>query len=186
VRRRPSFAQADEATVVALAKSGDASAFEELVKRRQSWLRNFLRRLCRDASLADDLAQQAFLNAWRNMSGLKANLAFGAWLRRMAVNVWLDHVRRRNDALGAIEAGGEEANEERSFVDTQSLAEGVDLHRALATLAPPVRLCIVLAYNEGMSHSEISEATELPLGTVKSHISRGLERLQKMLNPEGR
>jgi len=180
----PSFARADEAAVVALAKSGQVSAFEELVKRRQSWLRNFLRRLCRDAALADDLAQQAFLNAWRNMSGLKADLAFGAWLRRMAVNAWLDHVRR-HDALGSIEAGSEEAIEERDSVDTQSLAEGVDLHRALATLAAPVRLCIVLAYSEGMTHSEIAEATELPLGTVKSHISRGLERLQKILTAEG-
>lgn len=184
VRRLPSFARADEAAVVALAKSGQVSAFEELVKRRQSWLRNFLRRLCRDAALADDLAQQAFLNAWRNMSGLKADLAFGAWLRRMAVNAWLDHVRR-HDALGSIEAGSEEAIEERDSVDTQSLAEGVDLHRALATLAAPVRLCIVLAYSEGMTHSEIAEATELPLGTVKSHISRGLERLQKILTAEG-
>jgi RNA polymerase sigma-70 factor (ECF subfamily) len=183
VRRSPNFTGADEATVVALAKSGDVAAFEELVKRRQSWLRHFLRRLCGDAHLADDLAQQALLNAWRNMAGLRTNLAFGAWLRRMAMNAWLDHVRR-HDAV-VIDGSDDVAIEEHDPVDTQSVAEGLDLHRALSTLAAPARLCIVLAYSEGMSHSEISEATELPLGTVKSHISRGLERLQKILRTEG-
>jgi RNA polymerase sigma-70 factor, ECF subfamily len=184
VRHSPELTFADEATVVALAKSGDVPAFEELVKRRQSWLRNFLRRLCGDAHLADDLAQQTLLRTWRNIGSLKTNLAFGAWLRRMAVNAWVDHVRR-HDALDVIDASSEEAIEEPDPVDMQSVAEGVDLHRALSTLAAPVRLCIVLSYSEGMSHSEISEATELPLGTVKSHISRGLERLQKTLRPEG-
>lgn len=174
----------DEATVVALAKTGDVPAFEELVKRRQSWLRNFLRRLCGDAHLADDLAQQALLRAWRSIGSLKTNLAFGAWLRRMAVNAWLDHVRRR-DPLDVIDASGEGAIEQPDPVDAQVIGEGVDLHRALSTLAAPVRLCIVLSYGEGMSHSEISEATELPLGTVKSHISRGLERLQAILRIEG-
>jgi RNA polymerase sigma factor (sigma-70 family) len=170
--------------VVALAKSGDVPAFEELVKRRQSSLRNFLRRLCGDAVLADDLAQQAFLRAWRGMGSLKTNLAFGAWLRRLAVNAWLDH-GRRHDPLDMIDAGSEQAIEEPDPVGAQALGESVDLQRALSTLAAPVRLCIVLFYSEGMSHSEISEATELPLGTVKSHINRGLERLQKLLRTEG-
>lgn len=170
--------------MVALAKSGDVSAFEELVKRRQSWLRNFLRRLCGNADLADDLAQQALLRTWRSIGSLKTNLAFGAWLRRMALNAWVDHVRR-HDPLDMIDAGSEEAIEEPDPVDMQAVGEGVDLQRALSRLAAPVRLCIVLSYGEGMSHSEISEATELPLGTVKSHISRGLERLQKILRTEG-
>ena len=184
VRHYPDLTSVDEATVVALAKSGNVPAFEQLVKRRQSWIRNVLRRLCGDAALADDLAQQAFLRAWRSIGSLKTNLAFGAWLRRMAVNAWVDHARRR-DPLDAIDASSEEAIEEPDPVDAQAIGEGVDLDRALSTLAAPVRLCIVLSYCEGMSHSEISEATELPLGTVKSHISRGLERLQKILRTEG-
>ncbi len=184
VRRSAELASADDATVVALAKSGDVPAFEELVKRRQSWLRNLLRRLCGDAHLADDLAQQALLKAWRNMSGLKTNLAFGAWLRQMAVNVWLDHVRRH--ALpDTVDADRDEVIEQADPADSEAVADCVDLQRALARLAAPVRLCIVLSYSEGMSHSEISAATELPLGTVKSHLSRGLERLQQILRAEG-
>jgi len=168
--------------VIALAKSGDVPAFEELVKRRQSWLRNVLRRMCGDTSLADDLAQQAFLKAWRSIGSLKTNRAFGAWLRRMAVNAWVDHLRR-HEPLDAVSA--EEPNEEPNDLDSRLAAESLDLQRALSTLSAPVRLCIVLAYSEGLSHTEIAEATEIPIGTVKSHISRGLERLQKTLRTEG-
>jgi RNA polymerase sigma-70 factor, ECF subfamily len=167
--------------VVALAKDGDVQAFEELVKRRHSWLRNFLRRLCSNATLADDLAQQVLLKAWRSMGSLKTNRAFGAWLRRMAVNAWVEQVRR-HDPLDATDADTEEAIDP---VGPQSVAERIDLHRALSSLPAPVRLCIVLSYSEGMTHSEISEVTRLPVGTVKSHISRGLNRLQKILQTEG-
>ena len=85
---RPCLAlgQVAEATVVALAMSGDAAAFSELVRRRQSALRNLLRRLSRDPALADDLAQQAFVKAWRSLPKLRSVGAFGAWLRRLAVN----------------------------------------------------------------------------------------------------
>jgi RNA polymerase sigma factor (sigma-70 family) len=163
--------------VVALAKSGDVQAFAELVKRRQAWLRNVLRRLCGDANLADDLAQQALLKAWRSIGNLKANLAFGSWLRQLAVNAWVDHLRRHEplDAVATDEAP------EQAAPATQWTAEGIDLQRALATLPAAVRLCIVLAYGEGMAHSEVSAATGFALGTVKSHLSRGLERLQKIL-----
>jgi RNA polymerase sigma factor (sigma-70 family) len=172
-------AAADEATLVALAKIGDRPAFDELVKRRQSWLRNLLRRLCGDAALADDLAQQAYLLAWRGIGGLKANGAFGGWLRRLGVNAFMDHVRRR-DPLNAVDANSE-ATLEMLAETPVPLAENIDLDRALQLLSPPVRLCIVLSYKEGMSHSGIVEATGLPLGTVKSHINRGLQQLRKLL-----
>jgi RNA polymerase sigma-70 factor (ECF subfamily) len=184
VRHAPDLGSADEATVVALAKSGDQRAFEELVKRRQSWLRNLLRRMCGDAHLADDLAQQALLKAWRSMRSLKANRAFGSWLRRMAVNAWLDHLRG-NDPLDAVAPDGDAAIEAAESAGAVSIAEGIDLNRALASLAAPVRVCIVLSYGEGMTHSEIADLTELPLGTVKSHIGRGLVQLRKLVGPEG-
>jgi RNA polymerase sigma-70 factor, ECF subfamily len=184
MRQPPDLASADEAMVVALAKSGDDAAFEELVKRRQSWLRNLLRRLCGNPALADDLAQQAFLKAWRGIGGLKANGAFGSWLRRMAVNVWYDHLRR-NDPLEATVPSGEEASELFGSVDMPPVAEAIDLHRALATLAAPVRLCVVLSYGEGLTHTEIAEVTRFPLGTVKSYISRGLGQLRGILGTEG-
>lgn len=172
-----SLAQAAESTVVALAMSGDVAAFTELVRRRQSWLRNLLRRLARDPTLADDLAQQVLLQAWRSLPRLKSVAAFGAWLRRLALNAWLAEVRAAQPPAVPMAA------EELASAVAVAPAAGVelDLDRALARLAPDVRLCIVLAYSEGMSHGEISAVTGLPLGTVKSHVRRGAERLRALL-----
>ena len=168
--------QADERAVLALAICGDAAAFSELVRRRQSWLRNLLRRLCRDPALADDLAQQVFLQAWRSVRDLRSANAFGAWLRRLAINAWLAHIR-------AGKALTEDADvDETASPDSRMAGEQLDLDRALSRLSGDERLCIVLAYSEGMSHSEINEATGLPLGTVKSHIKRGAERLRILLH----
>jgi RNA polymerase sigma-70 factor (ECF subfamily) len=167
---------AAEATVVALAATGDDAAFSELVRRRQSALRQLLRRLCRDASLADDLAQQAFLSAWRSLSKLSSPVAFWPWLRRVGINVWLQHLRAHRQSLLAPE-------EELDSLPapSETIEERLDLDAALTQLPPAPRLCTVLAYGEGMSHAEIAEITGLPLGTVKSHITRAAARLRQRL-----
>lgn len=173
------YSKAPEALVAGLAKNGDRRAFEELVRRRQSWLRNLMRRLCGDPALADDLAQQAFLDAWRNIERLRQPGSFGAWLKRTAINIWLQHCRRR-DVLKNAE--GPDDIEDR-IEHNADIA--FDLDRALAGLPDAVRLCIVLSYSEGMSHGEIAEFTGLPAGTVKSHIRRGTQRLKQTLSAYG-
>ncbi len=177
MRSSARFGEAAEAVVVALAAGGDRGAFCELVWRRQSWLRNLLRRLCRDPALADDLAQQVFLKAWRSLGQLKSPAAFGGWLRRLAINTWLAQARSAGPAVVRLDPEDLPA---ATFIPRA--AEELDLDRALAKLASDERLCIVLAYNEGLSHGEISAATALPLGTVKSHIRRGAERLRLLLD----
>lgn len=157
---------------------GDRAAFAELVARRQSWLRNLLRRLCRDPALADDLAQQAFLQAWRSLPNLESVASFGAWLRRVAINAWLAH--RRAASLSSVALDPDEPDHAMPF--EPACGERLDLDRALAQLSPAERLCVVLAYSEGMSHGEISAATALRLGTVKSHVRRGAERLRVLLD----
>ncbi|HTT03782.1 MAG TPA: RNA polymerase sigma factor [Steroidobacteraceae bacterium] len=173
--------RAAEAALVALARAGDDAAFEELVLRRQGWLRQLLRRLCRDHALADDLAQQTLLQAWQHLADLREPGAFAPWLRRLAVNHWLQHARRTSvltqlgtQTLQAAQAGATPAFD-------AAVAERLDLDAALAELAPQCRLCIVLTYGEGMSHSDVSRLTGLPLGTVKSHIRRGSEQLRRLL-----
>ncbi|MFL6603857.1 MAG: RNA polymerase sigma factor [Steroidobacteraceae bacterium] len=168
--------QADERAVLALAMCGDAAAFSELVRRRQSWLRNLLRRLCRDPTLADDLAQQVFLQAWRSLRNLRSANAFGAWLRQLAVNTWRAHLR-----VGAAPVTADVDADATVATESRTPGEQLDLDRALSRLSGDEKLCIVLAYSEGMSHGEISDATGLPLGTVKSHIKRGAERLRTLL-----
>lgn len=169
------YANAPEPLVVRLATLGDRRAFEELVRRRQSWVRNLMRRLSRDASLADDLAQQVFIRVWRTLGQLQDPLRFPGWLKRLAVNVWLQH-HRKSDPL----AGGETLDAHEEPIE-HSTGAALDVDRALALLPSPVRLCIVLSYHAEMSHAEIAEAASLPLGTVKSHIRRGTEKLESLL-----
>ena len=174
------LAHAAEAAVVALARTGEAAAFVELVSRREAGLRRMLARLCGDASLAEDLAQQAFIAAWKALPTLREPAAFGGWLKRIAVHAWLAHARRAGHDLVHLD----EADAVADPVAGSAAADArLDLARALDRLRPPERACIVLAHGEGMTHEEIAAATGLPLGTVKSHIVRGSARLRAMLAP---
>jgi RNA polymerase sigma factor (sigma-70 family) len=171
-----SFSEANEALIVALARTGDQDAFAELVRRRQVWIRNLMRRCCGDVTLADDLAQQVFLQAWKDVRRLRNPRKFGPWLKKLAVNVWLQHLRK-NDALHNTDEHDDSVS---SVQNTPAVA--MDLNRALDALSSPERLCIVLSYHEGMTHGEIAELTDFPLGTVKSHVRRGSQHLQQLLS----
>lgn len=162
--------------VIALACAGDEHAFAELVKRRQVRVRKFMYHLCREPQTGDDLAQQVFLTAWRSLKQLRSAAAFDGWLKRIMVTTWLEELRRRKIAYAEELAGDSDPR-----VHFDGAAEGIDLDAALATLPPHVRLCVVLAHSEGMSHTEIAALTKLPLGTVKSHVTRGSARLRQLL-----
>jgi RNA polymerase sigma factor (sigma-70 family) len=171
-----SHGDASEASLVVLAQYGEDAAFEELVRRRQGAVRGLLRRLSGSASLGDDLAQEAFVQAWKGLARLRTPNAFGSWLRQISVNVWLAHARRKRipmDALDDTDIAGEER--------TMNAILRIDLETALARLRPPERLCLVLSHAEGMTHGEIVQATGLPLGTVKSHIARAAAKLRRWL-----
>lgn len=174
--QKDEYARSPEAILAGLARNGDRDAFAELVNRRQAWIRNLMRRCCNDAALADDLAQQVFMQAWKNIPQLQRVSRFGAWLKRTAINVWLQHLRKSDPLKNA-----EEVDDTRP-APQDSGGMAIDLDRALAALSEHVRLCIVLSYNEGMTHGEIADVTGLPLGTVKSHIRRGTQRLQEFLS----
>lgn len=164
-----------DAVVIALACAGDDQAFTEIVRRRHTRVRRFMYRLCRRPALGDDLAQQVFLTAWRSLQQLRSAAAFDGWLKRIMITTWLEEVRRDK-----LEFAREP--EEADFgAHRETTAERMDLDAALARLAPQARLCVVLAYDEGMSHPEIAALTGLPVGTVKSHISRGAARLRELL-----
>jgi RNA polymerase sigma-70 factor (ECF subfamily) len=134
-----------------LAQGGDDRAFNELVLRRQGWVRALLRRLSGDRDLADDLAQQAFLQAWRSLPSLRAPGAFGAWLRRIVVHVWLQEARRVR-----LVSGGDFEIATDTFADPahppDRPGDRLDLERALLRLNGAERLCVVLSYAEGLSH----------------------------------
>jgi RNA polymerase sigma-70 factor, ECF subfamily len=180
-----------EAAVVALAMTGDDAAYGELVRRRQAAIRRLFRRLTRDPALADDLAQQTFVHAWKSIRSLRSPAAFGAWLRKLAVSCWLQQARiKQHEVLLGDEALADGLRASTAGADQAAPVEGpvtarMDLDAALAALPPDARLCVVLAYSEGMSHAEISESTAMALGTVKSHIARGAARLRELLQGYG-
>jgi RNA polymerase sigma-70 factor (ECF subfamily) len=171
------WSDAPEAQVILLARTGDDQAFGELVRRRQSAMRHFLRRLSGNSALADDLAQDVFVKAWRVLGDLKSPLAFGAWLRQIAVRRWLDHVRRHGPVDEVLDDWADAL-----AASSSSMVQKLDLDRALTRLGGDERLCVVLAYGEGLSHSEIAAATNLALGTVKSHVTRGAAKLRQILS----
>ena len=169
------YSRSPESIVVRLARNGDRKAFSELVARRQGWIRNLMRRFSGDAALADDLSQQVFLQAWRAIPRLQHPGRFGPWLKRMAINTWLQHVRKKDPIRDAHDA------EEIPVAKKDSTGIAMDLDSALSSLSDDARLCVVLSYHEGMTHEEIATHTGMPAGTVKSHIRRGTKRLQKIL-----
>jgi RNA polymerase sigma-70 factor (ECF subfamily) len=147
-------------------------------------VRELMRRLCGDRAFAEDLAQQAFVHAWRRLDRLKSPEAFGGWLRAIAVNVWLQEARKAPARFEAAEAEPPEPEQEGPGEGDLAAAR-LDLSRALLRLKEHERVCVVLAYAEGLSHGEIAEATGWPLGTVKSNVARGAERLRAWLSPQG-
>ena len=168
------YSEGPEALLVDLATRGDARAFEELARRRQSWIRQLLWRCCLNESLAEDLAQEAFLTAWRKLRQLQEPDKFAAWLKQIAITTWLQQQRKKE-----LPTTAEDAASPGTITDQPGLSR--DLDRALAALPAEQRLCIVLSYQEGHSHGEISAMTRMPLGTVKSHITRGSAALREQL-----
>jgi RNA polymerase sigma factor (sigma-70 family) len=176
------LAQATEAALIIAAQARDQAAFGELVKRRQGWARALLRRMCQSHAEADDLAQDAFIKAWDRLRDLETPAAFPGWFRRIAVTTFLMAKRRQKAVFEEITDASPLASEE----STPEAAAGakLDLERALARLSDAERLCVTLNHGEGLSHSEIVDITGLPLGTVKSHVLRGTDKLRRLLDPD--
>lgn len=156
------------------AKRGSQAAFESLVRRNQGLVRGFLRRLCGNAALADDLAQETFFMAWRRIKSYEGKGAFKGWLCRIAYTQFLQN--RRSSKAGAARDIAFMADAELTQDDRGGAEARLDLDRLLAGLPEETRACLALSYGEGMSHAEVSESLGLPLGTVKSHILRGREK----------
>ena len=171
--------QSDEDLIVHVLAIGDMPAFGTLIERHQERVRRTLLRLTAgDRAQADDLAQDTFMKAFDKLATYRGPGSFGPWLARIATTQFLQAKLREWTARTALaELGSDDMP-----VTRQPMAETLDLDKALATLGPDERSVIVLCFGEDMSHSEVAEATGLPLGTVKSHAKRGREKLKRMLD----
>lgn len=146
----------------------------------QGAVRAFLMRLCRDGALADDLAQETFLSAYRKLATYRHTGSFTSWLFGIAYRCFLQHTRHEKRALEVhtqfhlLACGDDEYYEQLAPLQR-------DLEQALMRLEPAQAAAISLNMSIGFSHAQVAEIMDIPLGTVKSHINRGLARLREYL-----
>ena len=156
----------------------DHHAFAELVRNHQSAVRGLLRQLTRsDLALADDLAQEAFLRAYKNIRSFRGEAKFSTWLYRIAYNCFREDARKRKELVG-IDESKLEAEQDPQTVDP---ALKHDLMHALQLLPLNERSAILLCCQNGLSHDEAARVLDIPLGTVKTNVLRGREKLKKTL-----
>jgi RNA polymerase sigma-70 factor (ECF subfamily) len=166
-----------DARLVREARAGSPAAFSRLVDRHQQALRAFLRRACGDWALADDLAQEALLTAWTRLDRIDPQANVRAWLCGIGYNKCLTALRSDRRAR-AREAGWRSAEETAPGL---APADRLALERAMAGLPLEQRAAVALCLAGGFSHAEAAEAMGLPLGTVKSHVTRGRAALLQAL-----
>ena len=147
------------------------------VERHQQPLRAFLRRTCGDWVQADDLAQEAFLEAWSKIGRLRAGASDRAWLCGIGYNKHLTALRSRGRDR-ARDAAYEAEKPPSSGTMTD---ERLTIEAAMSELPADQRACVALCLAADFSHAEAAEALGLPLGTVKSHVTRGRARLLEVL-----
>jgi RNA polymerase sigma-70 factor (ECF subfamily) len=178
----------DAALIARAVVQDDRHAFAELVRRHQSSVRACLRKLTAgNHALADDLAQETFVLAWRHLKSFRQEARFSTWLYRIATNCWLADARKRKEELLG-DAGGDGDDEAMAAAlgeATPDHARGsalrMDLERAMAALSEGERAAIVQCYHNDLSHEEAAYVLGMPIGTVKTHILRGKQKLKLTL-----
>lgn len=177
-----SLASLHDVELCSYAAAGERRAFGELVRRHGSAVRGLLRRMGAQAAEADDVAQDALLAAFERIAEFRGEGTFAGWVKRIAARQYLRRLQRekRLTALATESASEDEADTGSGDADHR-----IDLDEALKVLSAAERLCVSMCYGAGLSHGEAAEALNLPLGTVKSHVKRGLEKLRARLAPEG-
>jgi len=177
---RQRLASLHDVELAAVAATGDRASFGELARRHGSAVRGLLRRMGAAPAEADDVAQDAFLAAFERIAEFRGEGTFQGWVKRIAARQLLRRMQRER----RLQALGEEPPEEAAGASSEGAAAGrIDLDEALKVLSAAERMCVTMCYGAGLSHAEAAEALNLPLGTVKSHVKRGLDRLRARLAP---
>lgn len=174
------YSSASDTDLIRLAYAGVQSAFGELVKRHACAVRGHLRRMGAQAADADDMAQETFLAAYEHLGEYRFDGPFQGWLKRIASRRYLRKIRKSARYIWV---------EDMTAYDSEAPESEFKAHNldaALERLSAAERLCVTLNFGGGLTHQEIAEEAKLPLGTVKSHIRRGLDRLKGHLGAQAR
>jgi RNA polymerase sigma factor (sigma-70 family) len=164
--------------IASRAAAGDDVAFGTLVRQHQGKVRAFLLRMTKsNHALADDLAQETFLEAYRKITQYRGDGTFQSWLYRIAYSRFLMEVRRKRPEGDATDVDLPSAD------PTIANDTRLDLERAMQRLSPPERAALTLCYAMEFSNGEAADVLNIPVGTVKSHVLRGREKLKALLEP---
>jgi len=182
--------------LAALAADGREGAYGELLKRYERPVFSLIYRMVRDRSLAEDLAQEAFIRAFNAISSYDSRYKFSSWIFKIANNHTIDHLRKRKLSTVSIH-GSPHASTPREKERTSLVVESTDenpldyvehrelgdqIERAIGELRPEYRTAILLRHVEGHTYEEISEIMDLPLGTVKTYLHRARSELKVLLS----
>jgi RNA polymerase sigma-70 factor (ECF subfamily) len=184
-RRKEPVEPGDEAALVAAAQGGDEAAFAGIVRRYQRAIHRVAYGLTRNASDADDLAQETFVRAWQALDRFRVGEPLYPWLSRICVNLAYSLFRRRKrrpetSIEPLVEAGMQWAGEGDPETETAEREHAAHLEVAFEGLTPEHRAVLVLRMQD-MSYEEIAQALDVPIGTVMSRLSRARTELKKLL-----
>ena len=174
----------DEDLVARAVATSDQGVYGVLVRRHQSRIRNWLRQLTNDPALADDLAQDTFIRAWNKLYSFSGQGKFSSWLMKVAYNEFLQAIRSQKRDKRLANAYSADPIVMDIQHNSQQYGGVTDLPKMLAILSDEERVAMVLNYAHGMSHREVSEITAMPIGTVKSHIQRGKDKIRQRFRLE--
>lgn len=172
----------DDYSIIRQFIDGDKSAFQVLVKRHKEKVRNIIYMTMNNSALVDDIAQEVFITVYKNLKHFRFESQFTTWLYRVTVNRCKDYLRRINvrKIFSPIE-DGYEVSEYSTPVESNDISKIV--MDAISKLPVKLRMPLILKDIEGFSYQEISETLKCEMGTVKSRIFRGREKLREILKP---
>jgi RNA polymerase sigma-70 factor (ECF subfamily) len=171
-----------EIELITQAQQGDRGAFGQLVRRHREGVVNVVYRMCGDANLAEDVAQEAFIRAWQHLHSYRPQSPFRNWVYRIATNLALDVLRRERETVD-IDALALAASDNGPEAVAEGEERGERVRQAVMALPPASRAVLVLREYDGFSYREIADALGIPMGTVMSRLNYARNRLRESLAP---
>ncbi len=174
-----------ETSLIEQARLGDRNAFGDLVRHHYPGVVRVVFRLCGDARLAEDMAQEAFLRAWINLSSFHPQSSIRNWFYRIAVNAALDVLRRRPEDTLEDEATqmlpDHKASPEAAMIEKEGMTQ---VQQAIQSLPEAARSVLILREYGELSYQEIANVLDVPVGTVMSRLNYARNRLRELLKAE--
>lgn len=184
---------ADDSALIERCLLNDQRAFRELIKRYERAVYSLARRMVDDEEDARDIAQEAFIRAFRSLESFERTRPFASWIFKITSNLCIDHYRRRRLAAVSLDAEGEDRGPRIEIADTRPRPDDDAVHsdeerrlqRLVRSLPTAYRVVILLRHQSDLSYDEIAHALGVPLGTVKARLHRAHHILRRKIEARG-